>query len=307
MIEFSLRQLRYALALAEIGHFGRAAEKCHITQPALSQQIKLLEEACETALFDRFGRTIKPTPFGQDFLSRAAHVLKEYEALNQFVLSKSGGPTRPIRFGLIPTVAPYLLPGIYPALTANFPEAEFNISESHTDLLVTELQNGTLDIALLATSPPPHAHLTARSLFADPFVLASCIEARFPQVVDLRMLPKDQILLLDEGHCFRDQAIDACALHPSDQPRAFAATSLSTIVEFVANGQGITLLPTISLRKEAANPRIRIHQLAAPGASRNLQLVWRANSPFEPTFVKIADVIRSAGQSTLSTPMSGTV
>jgi len=296
MINLTLKQLRYSLALADEGHFNKAAKRCHVTQPALSQQIKLLEQNCGALLFERVGKSVKITPFGQEFLERARAIIKDTEALAVFSSSHDGAPSRPIRFGIIPTVAPYLLPNIYPALKNALADMDFVIKENHTEQLLEAIESGDVDLALIATDPPEGSRLTVAPLFADPFVLATQSTAQYPTPTRLEELPKERILLLDEGHCFRDQAIAACALGDTATKRAFAATSLSTIVEFVANGQGITLLPTISLKKEAADPRIKIIPLAAPGAGRMLSLVWRDATPFSGVFEEIAGVIKSAAE-----------
>jgi len=292
----SLKQMRYAVTVAETGHFGRAAQACNVSQPALSQQIQVLEGHCGTPLFDRRNREVRTTPFGREFVARARQVLEGAEALTAFASGRGGKPDRPIRFGLIPTVAPYLLPRIFPALTESFPDLEFTISESRTDTLITGLDEGNIDIALIATEPPAYGpRLTRSSLFDDPFVLATAANEATAGPVTLADLPAERILLLDEGHCFRDQAIAACSLDTDPGARTFAATSLSTIVEFVANGQGVTLLPAIAVKKEATDPRIAIHDLVAPGAGRRLSLVWREATPFAQTFTEIADVVRGAG------------
>ena len=294
-MSLTLKQMRYALVLAETGHFGRAAERCRVTQPALSQQIQLIEEFCGAALFDRQGRTVRPTPLGAEFVERARNVLEASDDLVSFAQGHAGQPSGPIRFGLIPTVAPYLLPDIFPALQAQLPDLIFRASESRTETLLKALAEGQLDLALIASEPPPGGpRLTIAPLFPDPFVLASARNEAPEGPVPLASLPAERILLLDEGHCLRDQAIAACSLEADPSARTFAATSLSTIVEFVANGQGITLLPEIALRKEAIDPRIAIRPLASPGAGRLLSLVWREATPFAATFEKIAAIIRQA-------------
>lgn len=303
MIDVTLKQLRYALSLAESGHFGRAADKCHVTQPALSQQIAHLEAACGTKLFERRSGKVIPTPFGRDFLDHARRTVAEADSLIGFATARSGRPDRAVRFGLIPTVAPYLLPEVYPALQKGLPDIRFTISESQTDWLIDGLDSGAIDTALIATDPPPGARLLTAPLFADPFVLATARLRAVADPVALKIFRPEEILLLEEGHCFRDQAIDACDLNEDETGNAFAATSLSTIVEFVAAGQGITLLPTISLKKEAADPRIAIHTLAAPGASRELRLAWRTGSPFSTLFEKIAAIIRTEGQQRFAQPI----
>ena len=295
MATVTLKQMRYALALAETRHFGDAAARCHITQPALSQQIRLVEDFCGAPLFDRLGRSARPTPFGGEFLARARQIVQSADALEVFAMTMTGGPARPLRFGLIPTVAPYLLPEIFPALRASLPELRFEVSEGRTDSLLAGLADGNLDIALIATDPPGDGpRLAATPLFADPFVLATSDADDNAEPVKLADLDRNRILLLDEGHCFRDQAIAACGLKTGPGRNSFAATSLSTIVEFVANGQGVTLLPEIALRKETADPRIHIRRLEAPGAGRVLSLVWREATPFAAIFSDIAATIRSA-------------
>jgi len=300
MIDLSLRQMRFALVLAETGHFGRAAEKCGVTQPALSQQIRQVEAAFGVSLFERTTRSVRPTPFGREFLGRAARIVAEADALVSFAQSPGGRPARPLRFGMIPTIAPYLLPDIYPALRDSLPDIAITAREARTDPLLQGLENGEIDLALIATEVPGTGRFTEAPLFADPFVLAAPRGSGIADPVHLSELPRERILLLDEGHCFRDQAIEACALRDKDMAETFSATSLSTIVEFVANGQGMTLLPAISLRKEAADKRIALHELSAPGAGRLLRLVWRRDTPFGKLFEEIADVIRALGETRLA-------
>ena len=292
----SLKQMHYAVAVARTGHFGRAAEACGVSQPALSQQVLALEGLCGVPLFDRLRSGISLTPFGREFIDLAQEVIKRAETLDAFVRGQSGQPDRPIRFGLIPTVAPYLLPAIFPALTAGLPGLGFTVSENRTDALIAGLVDGSLDVALIGTPAPDHGpRLVSRPLFDDPFVLATSSIEPAAEPVSLASLAPERILLLDEGHCFRDQTIAACRLDSDASARTFSATSLSTIVEFVANGQGVTLLPRIALRKEATDPRIAIHDLVSPGAGRLLSLVWREATPFGETFDRMAEVIRETG------------
>lgn len=302
-MSITLKQMRYALAVARTGHFGRAAEACAVSQPALSQQILALEAHCGTPLFDRLKSGVQLTPFGQDFLALARETVRSAEALDTFVLSNNGRPRRPLRFGLIPTVAPYLLPTIFPALTDALPELRFAISESRTETLLDGLRDGSLDIALIATELPLNGpKLAVSPLFDDPFVLATPRGEPTAQPVSLSALAPERILLLDEGHCFRDQTISACRLDADRSARTFAATSLSTIVEFVANGQGVTLLPEIALRKEGSDPRIALHRLDDPEAGRQLRLVWRDATPYGATFERIATLIRAARKSGRARP-----
>lgn len=293
----TLKQLRYVLALAEHGHFGRAAEASHVTQPGLSQQVAQVEALCGTPLFERLGRMVRPTPFGEDFLARARRVVEESEALANFIHTRRGRPQRPLRFGLIPTVAPYLLPDIFPAVAAAMPDLHLTVREDRTDALLARLADGSLDLALIATEPRAGGpELTQAPLFADPFVLATSMADPLGGPVPLEAIDRRRMLLLDEGHCLRDQAIAACGLAPEEAGHSFAATSLSTIVEFVANDQGVTLLPAIALRKEAAGDRIRIRPLLSPGAQRLLSLVWRKSTPYAQLFHELAAIIRATHQ-----------
>ncbi|HEY8594022.1 MAG TPA: hydrogen peroxide-inducible genes activator [Devosiaceae bacterium] len=299
-MSMTLKQMRYALAVAEEGHFGRAAQRCHVTQPALSQQIRLLEETAGRALFDRLAKSVRPTPFGREFLARVRRIVDAADELDAFALSGAAHPTRPVRFGLIPTIAPYILPDLFPALARDAPGVEFAVNESRTDALLEGLERGEIDLAMIATDPPKSAvRLTIEPLFADPFVLAASRGSSIEEPVDLASLSNRPMLLLEEGHCFRDQAIAACGIR-DDAARTFAATSLPTVVELVASGQGVTLLPAISLRKEATDPRIRICALAAPGAGRMLSLAWREGSPYSALFARIARTVRSTGLARLS-------
>lgn len=292
-MNISLNQMRYAAAIAQTGHFGRAAKVCNISQPALSQQILALEALCGAALFDRLKTGAALTPFGREFIDLAQKALAAADAVNAMAAGRSGRLDRPLRFGLIPTVAPYLLPDIFPALQTSLPDLQFAVSENRTEALLSALHDGSLDIALIATELPDQGPLLVSApLFADSFVLATSTGETTTAPASLDAIDPSRILLLDEGHCFRDQTIAACRIESATTPRTFAATSLSTIVEFVANGQGVTLLPQIALRKEATNPRIAIHALETPGAERLLRLVWREATPFGPTFERIARVIR---------------
>ncbi|MBK8083722.1 MAG: LysR family transcriptional regulator [Devosia sp.] len=292
----TLRQLSYVVALAETAHFGRAAERCHVTQPALSQQIRQLEEICGSPLFDRLGKSVRPTPLGRELVERARPILEQSAELDAFLAGQHERPGRTLRFGLIPTVAPYLLPRVFPGLQRELGDIVFAVSEGRTDQLLDALGDGTLDLALIASDPRlQRPRLSSTPLFADEFVLATAAGEATTDPVPLADIDGQRVLLLDEGHCFRDQAIAACSLDPHERRRTFAATSLSTIVEFVANGQGITLLPEMAVRKETSGNRIRIHRLASPGARRMLRLVWREGAPFGAIFEAVADCIRRCG------------
>lgn len=292
-MNLSLKQMRYAIAVARTGHFGRAAELCAVSQPALSQQILAIEAICGVPLFDRGQRGVSLTPFGREFVDLAQRAVDSADAVDALASGQRGRPLRPLRFGLIPTIAPYLLPDIFPALRRDLPALDFAVSESRTDALLQGLAEGALDLALIASQPPAGGpRLTLEPLFRDSFVLATSLNEPETGPVALDAIDGSRMLLLDEGHCFRDQAIAACGLEAGAAGRTFAATSLSTIVEFVANGLGVTLLPELALRKEATG-RIAVHRLAAPGVGRDLRLCWREGSPYAPVFHIMAESIRS--------------
>ncbi len=297
----TLKQMRYAVAIDQEGHFGRAAQICHVTQPALSQQINLLEEICGTNIFDRSSKPIKTTPFGAEFIARAKGILLETNRLVSFSLSQQGKPHHPIRFGLIPTIAPYLLPDIFPLLQQNLPEVEFNVSEAKTEQLLEAIEAGSLDIALIATEPEKAARFSVKEIIYDPFILATSKKQEdISNPVNLTDIPIAKILLLNEGHCLRDQAIKACNTESKTSANIFAATSLSTIMEFVANGQGVTLLPTLSLKKEANDNRIQLVNLTPAGTGRMINLVWHEASPFSELFTQITSIIKQASQTRIS-------
>lgn len=299
MHSITLRQLHYAQIIAEEEHFGRAAQRCHVTQPALSQQIKQLEDRCGTPIFDRMGKSVRLTPFGRDFLAHANRVLSAAQDLESFADMSAGHPARPLRFGLIPTVAPYLLPYVLPALASALPDTHFTVSEGKTERLLNAVSEGELDLALLGTMPPAPGFVSA-PLFSDPFILAAPGGSELGNPVELSRLPDNRFLLLEEGHCLRDQMLDACSIQSDARGRRFAATSLTTILELVAAGYGVTLLPAISLKREMSNERIDFLQLAAPGAARTLRLVWRAGSPYEALFRTIANIVTEAGEQLLA-------
>jgi LysR family hydrogen peroxide-inducible transcriptional activator len=290
----TLKQMRYAIAIEEEGHFGRAAKICHVTQPALSQQINLLEDICGATIFNRAKKPISPTPFGREFLAKAKKILLDTNNLIAFSLSQNGRPHHPVRFGLIPTIAPYLLPDIFPLLQKNLNEVEFSISEAKTDQLISDLENGAIDIALIATKLPKNSPLFSTEILEDKFILATSKNRKIQtKPISLSNYSSEQILLLNEGHCLRDQTISACKMENSN---TFAATSLSTIMEFVANDQGVTLLPSISIKKEASDPRIMLLPLNDKNAGRTLNLIWHQATPFNDLFNKIATLVKQAGK-----------
>jgi len=269
----TLRQLRYLAALAEHGHFGRAAAACHVTQPALSMQIKELEAELDLPLVERGRGGAVLTEEGVALAERARALNAGVKDLEDFARARRGDRAQRLALGIIPSVAPYLLPAILPLLQDAVPGLELKVRETQTAVLMTELAGGELD-AVIAALPLAGEGIETAALFEDPFLLASPaadpVTARTP-----RDLPADRLLLLEEGHCLRDQALGACEI--SDLS-TFGATSLTTLVQLVAHGQGLTLLPQMAAR-DLADPRIVLTRFADPQPARTIALAWRAASP----------------------------
>jgi len=294
----TLKQMRYALALQQHQHFGKAAQASFVTQPALSQQITLLEEHLGWPIFERMGKSVIPTPRGTQFLIQIEQIVRATSDLEEGFVQRSDQPNMQISMALIPTIAPYLLPNLLPALNERFAPVVFSVGERTTDELVQAIRDGTCDVGLLATETNDD-RLVSKPLFADPFVLAVAADTKLQAPVDLSKLARDKLLLLSEGHCLRDQTMDACQIGSELKQKTFAATSLSTIVELVANKMGMTLLPAISLRRETASGRVKTLSLISPGAGRTIYMVWRRSSPLQDLFEQVSDTTMQIGKELL--------
>nr|WP_245904673.1 hydrogen peroxide-inducible genes activator [Pseudoroseicyclus aestuarii] len=294
-----MKQLRYFVALADAGGFGRAAETVHVTQPALSQQIKELEGQLGVRLVDRLPRGIQLTRPGQEVLTRARRILTEVGDLAQ-AAQRAGGLSGRLRLGVIPTVAPYLLPLALTQLRARDLSLDIRVREAQTGDLLDGLRQGRLD-AVLCALPLGDPDLSAEPLFEDRFVLAGSRArlAPFAEAPD-RLRPAevspDQLLLLDEGHCLADQALEVCGL-PARRQVDLGASSLATLVGLVSEGFGLTLLPELALRAEtAAAPDLALMRFAAPEPARQLALVRRRGSSDDGWSKAIGAVLRQAGE-----------
>ena len=293
----TLRQLRYLDALAYHLHFGRAAEHCAVSQPALSMQIRELEGKLGVELVERRSGSIALTDVGVEVARRAEHILAATRDLTDFARHRGRLLSGPLRFGVIPSVAPYLLPPLLPLLRDRHPELELHIRETQTSALVRELAGGQLDLLLLAL-PVEHAEVETMRLFEDRFLLAlpatRRIAGRVRATPDL--LAHDRLLLLEEGHCLRDQALSYCGLQHVQGVDTFGASTLSTIVQMVSNGYGITLLPELCLDLEKRHGDIRLMRFADPEPHRTLGLAWRRSSPRKRDFVELGKLVSSVGQ-----------
>ena len=293
----SLKQLRYFSTVARTGHFGAAAEQCAVTQPALSMQIQELEKELGLQLLERGRKGVGLTAGGREIAGRAARVLADVRDLVDSARHLSGGFSGPFRLGAIPSIAPYLLPQLLPLMRARHPDLDLHLRETQTQRLLEELVDGDLDLVLLAL-PVEHPGVETFSLFEDRFLLA--VPASRPIAKNVRatadLLREDRLLLLEEGHCLRDQALAFCHLRKVESIDTFGASSLSTIVQMVSNGLGHTLLPELSLELEANRADIRLMRFTNPEPQRIIGLAWRKTSPRKQNFAALGDLIMEAAK-----------
>lgn len=300
MAHVTLKQLRYFDALAREQHFGRAADACAVTQPALSMQIQDLEASLGIALVERTRNGIKLTPKGEEIAIRAQRLLNDVRNLVDYAQHAGGILSGTLRLGVIPSVAPYLLPPLLPLLKAKYPDLELHVRETQTLPLTEELVEGKLDVLLLAL-PIKNPDIETLSIFEDRFLLALPKTRKLSGRVRAtkEMVEHDRLLLLEEGHCLRDQALTYCSLQQVDDVNTFGASSLSTIVEMVSAGFGITLLPEICLGVEGRSREIKIIRFVDPEPSRSIGLAWRRSSPRRDDFLALGQLVAEAGQVSL--------
>jgi LysR family transcriptional regulator, hydrogen peroxide-inducible genes activator len=288
----TLRQLRYLDALARFRHFGIAANHCAVTQPALSTQIQDLEKKLGVELVERRYKDVQLTPIGREVAERAARILAEVRGLGEFARLRAAPLSGDLRLGVIPSIAPYLLPPLLPLLRERYPTLELHIRETQTRALIDELISGSLDLLLLAL-PAEHGAIETLALFEDRFMLAlpphRSMKGALKATPDL--VKNDRLLLLEEGHCLRDQALDFCGLRQADNFDTFGASSLSTLVQMVANGLGLTLLPEISVPVETRHGEVKLMRFVEPEPSRVVGLAWRTTSPRRGDFEALAELI----------------
>lgn len=292
----SLRNLRYFQSVARQGHFGRAAGACAVTQPALSMQIRELENYMGFRLFERGRDGARLTEAGREALAHAERVLGAVADMESQRQRQRGPLSGSFRLGVIPSVAPYLLPRLLPSVMRRVPQARLTLRETLTATLVEELLAGDLD-AIIASLPLGHSELAERPLFADPFLLAVPTEGDLSgaQEASEDLLNRSDLLLLEDGHCFRAQALEVCRTLDASRLKSYGATSLSTIMQLVANGQGITLLPQLFVAAEArADPRVKLLRFAAPEPGRVIGLAWRKTSGIERNIDELEGALKTA-------------
>jgi LysR family hydrogen peroxide-inducible transcriptional activator len=291
----TLRQAQYAVAVADLRSFRRAAELCRVSQPALSSQLAALEEALGTRLFERDRRRVLPTPAGTELLARLRRLLVEADDVVDAARRLADPTTGSLRLGILPTIAPYLLPDAVPVLRRGFPRLSLAWIEERTAGLVSSLRAGDLDGAVVALESDVGG-LERAEIGRDEFVLAvprghSLAVSTDP--VAAAELDGERVLLLEDGHCFRDQALAFCSRAGAEE-LGFRATSLSTLAQMAAGGGGITLLPRLSVPIENRRGALVVRPFAAPAPARTLALVWRPRSPLAAGLRPVADALREA-------------
>jgi len=304
----TVRQLEYIVAVADQGSFQNAAAACHVTQPGLSAQVRQLEEVLGVRVFERNRSGVLVTPAGERVLVRARRILSEVKDLVDTARQLGRPLVGPLRMGVIPTVAPYVLPAVLPAVRLAFPELQLVLREQQTEPLVSLLEQGSLDVLLLAleavggrTNSPGRSTKPERiamlPLYEDDFVLATAPNhplARRKRVRDAD-LEGQRLLLLEDGHCLRDQALAVCAMVHVDEAADLRATSLGTLTQMVASDLGITLLPRMSLPVEAAaRAQIATVGFAKPRPHRTIGLAWRTASSRASELTALAKVLQKA-------------
>ncbi len=304
IIVMNLRDLRYLIALADLRHFGRAAEHCHVSQPTLSTQIRKLEEELGVQLIERSPRQVMLTPAGSDIIMRARRVLAEVDQMRETARRTSDPEAGSVRLGIFPTLAPYLLPHVVPNIRARFPRLELLLVEEKTEVILQMLREGRLDCAVLAL-PLHEDWLDVEFLFDEPFMLA--VPAKHPLALHrnlkLNELSEQHLLLLEDGHCLRDQALEVCALAGASEKEGFRATSLETLRQMVAAGVGITLLPILAVKPPvAASAYIQLLPFKKPAPTRSLALVWRKSSAMSDFLKKMAATLRDLPKDLLEVP-----
>jgi LysR family transcriptional regulator, hydrogen peroxide-inducible genes activator len=290
MAHITFRQLRYFNALARHGHFGRAAEACEISQPALSMQIKELEEALGGVLFERSARRVVLTKFGDEAAQRVRDILRSVDELGDFARASQDRLVGRLRIGMIPTIAPYLLPKVIGNLTRLHPQLDIHVRESLTPKLIGELADGRLDTAIVAL-PVSEPSLVEVALFSEHFLLVRPAEDEGTPVPSSKKLRAMRLLLLEEGHCFRDQALSFCNMQSSPPREVLDASSLSTLVQMVSAGIGVTLIPEMAMAVETRAASVSVARFKNPQPSRTLGMIWRKTSPLASQLLQFSKVV----------------
>ncbi len=295
MENLTLRQFRYFEALARHGHFGQAAAACSVSQPALSVQIRDMEDSLGVPLFERGRRQVRLTAFGEALAPRVRRILGAVEELGEVARAARGRLVGRLRIGVIPTVAPYLLPRVIGALTRDYPGIDLHIRETLTEALIDELNDGRIDCAIVAL-PISESGLTEVALFDEAFMLVRPKDDADKPVPDRDKLREMRLLLLEEGHCFRDQALSFCNIRSALSRDGLDGSSLTTLVQMVGAGIGVTLIPEMAVAVETRSADVVVSPFAEAQPSRTIGMIWRKTSPLAAQLTELAEVVREAGQ-----------
>jgi LysR family hydrogen peroxide-inducible transcriptional activator len=298
----NLRSLEYLIAIAEHRHFRRAAEACFVSQPTLSAQLKKLEIELGVELVERGNGGVLLTDAGERIVARARVMMAEADTIRAIARLSTDPESGSIRIGMFPTLGPYLLPHAVPVVRRRFPRLELLLVEEKSDVLLRQLRDGRLDAALLAV-PNATVGLHEEVLFDEEFVLA--VPASHPlarrRSVPTSVLVNESVLLLDEGHCLRDQALSVCNLVGADERTGFRATSLETLRQMVASGTGVTLLPRLATSSPVpTSADITLVPFESPVPKRTIAMYWRSSSAYAEFLGRLGDVLRSVSPDVVS-------
>src|SRR6516165_10494325 len=303
----NLRDLRYLVALAEHKHFGRAAEASFVSQPTLSTQIKKLEDELGVALVERTPRKVLLTEVGREIAQRAREVLNEVDQIRAIARRTLDPESGTVRLGIFPTLGPYLLPHVVPRIRERFPRLELLLVEEKTEVLLRQLREGRLDASILAL-PVHDDQLHAEFLFEEPFLLAVPEQHELAHRKALRLddIADQSLLLLEDGHCLRDQALEVCHRAGASEKSGFRATSLETLRQMVAANVGMTLLPTLAVKPPVArSENIHLLQFRGDAPSRRIAMLWRKSSALAPFLKKLSGVVRDLPRALLDPQLTG--
>ncbi|HTO01364.1 MAG TPA: LysR substrate-binding domain-containing protein [Microthrixaceae bacterium] len=301
----NLRDLRYLVAVGEYLHFGNAAEACFVSQPTLSTQIKKLEKELGVELIERGSRQVMLTDVGAEVVERAKVMLSEADSIRDITMRAQDPESGSLRLGLFPTLAPYLLPHVVGELHARFPKLELLLVEEKTEVLLQRLRDGQLDVALMA-QPIRHEQLHEEYLFTEDFVLAVPAKHHLANAngpVSIATLAAEPVLLLEEGHCLRDQALSVCQIAGASERSGFRATSLETLRQMVAAGVGVTLLPELAAQPPVPQSEdVALLRFADPVPNRRIAMYWRNSSVYQDLLPGVAAVIREIAAGLVTQP-----
>lgn len=292
-MNITLRQLRYFDALSRHGHFGRAADACAISQPALSMQVKELEETLGAPLFERGARQVRLTGFGEQFAVRVRDILRAVDELSDLAKTAQHGLAGRLRVGVIPTIAPYLLPTLISELTRLYPGLDIHVRETLTQRLLEELDQGRIDAAIVAL-PVSEPGFTEVALFEEEFMLVRPRQDEGKPVPSPKMLQEMRLLLLEEGHCFREQALSFCDVDAARPREGLDGSTLSTLVQMVGAGIGVTLIPEMAVPVETRSADVAVQAFKAPQPHRTVGMIWRKTSPLARQYLQVAEAVKTS-------------